>query len=183
MSSPFEDMEALANVKRITFANKPLNPEVVKEVEVKNDTSVASTAIASYRTTMRIFLYSTGDDTGPSECEIAGYIAFYIPGSPNAGKDFPKTDFPQKHNWATENNGLGRQLLEYPYSSVGLTSCRAFLFEDDTIGSDIIANIYIDFHDPRNLRFADGRVWQWKCWNTEDKRYVAYVQLQVVQTS
>ncbi|SPJ75502.1 uncharacterized protein FTOL_05233 [Fusarium torulosum] len=182
---PMHEMEALANAKRITYASRPRNPQAWKKpspTKIAPNTEFITDATATVRTHMKMFLLSTGDDSG-NEAEIQGFIKFLVPFAPTADAITVNLDFPIISAWTAENGGLGHLLLDHFHDSAnGPTTCQAFLFEDDSPwGADMIANVPVNFNDPASARFTDGGEWVWKCWNVEDNRYVAHVWLQVTQ--
>jgi hypothetical protein len=185
--SPMHEMEALANTKRITYASRPRNPQVWKKrspTATATGTEFITNATDTFRTHMKVFLLSTGDDSG-DDAEIQGFIKFLVPSETEADAVTVSLDFPIISAWADENGGLGRLLLDHSFDSANTaTTCQAFLYEDDyPWGYDMIANVPVNFSDAASAKFMDGGEWVWKCWNTEDNRYVAHVWLQVTRLS
>lgn len=178
------DLDALANIRRVTFASKMGKPEAV-EGNAEKDASIpvpatsgvdAQQLFRKFRTHIKVYMISTGDDPG-DECELEGYIRFTYP-PPDTRREID-IEMPVKKSWAGENGGLGRFISEYTHDSIGLPSnFRVFLAEDDLFGDDIIINWGIDW-TPENLYMANGGAWKITSWNTGDTRFRATVWFRV----
>ncbi|KAK2748779.1 hypothetical protein FQN57_000360 [Myotisia sp. PD_48] len=178
-------LDALANTRRITFPNKPSGAEPFEDTSMKVDEGdapihAAAPVFYTFRTHVKIFAVSTGDDPGNS-CELQGHIRFSTPTTTNRNINI---ELPVKSSWATENNGLGRFLAEYTRDSVAIpANFSAFLLEDDIFGDDIILNWGVDWTNPANLGMADGRAWTLRSWNTGDSRFRVTLWFRVTQLS
>lgn len=166
--------------KRISFANKPNKPEVwLKDEKASKSTATTGATTAgtrTFHTHVKLFLLSTGDDPG-DECELRGWISF--PSTQPVVNNI-SIDFPVLTSFANENFGLGRLLAELSTDSVFQPAeFQAFLREDDTGGSDWILQHVMDWTNPSNLSYADGRAWVLKSWNSTDNRYICKLWWQV----
>jgi hypothetical protein len=128
-----------------------------------------------YQVHVKIFMVSTGDDSG-SECELTGWISF-----PGTGQILNfEVDLPVKTSFAAENGGLGRLIAEFSGSKVSEPNpFYAFVDEDDIGGLDHILSEVMDWTRPENKQYSNGQEWTWRWWNTEDNRYQCNLWWQV----
>jgi hypothetical protein len=165
-------------VTRKTSAKATSKPSQVTAPNSDTSTSPSSslTDSTTYTTHVRIFIQSTGDDSG-SSCELTGWISF----PPTHHITNYSVDLPIITNFASENNGLGRLIAEFTGQQAGSpVGFQAFCDEDDTGGLDHIMGVVMDWTRPENKGMADGGTWEWRGWrNSEDNRYIANLWWQV----
>ncbi|KPI40459.1 uncharacterized protein AB675_7560 [Cyphellophora attinorum] len=167
---------ASPNAHRKTSATKTTEPIRLTAPSTNLPTPVLLADSTTYTTHVRVFIQSTGDDSG-SECELTGWISF-----PGTGLILNyNVDLPIITNFSAENNGLGRLIAEYTGQQAGSPApFQAFCDEDDVGGLDHIMGVVMDWTRPENKGFADGGVWEWRGWrNSEDNRYIANLWWQV----
>jgi hypothetical protein len=175
--------EATGPIKSTSSADEPFpvaspsNPEA----EVTPSDSIIATATPVYYTHVKVFLLSTGDDSG-SQVEIKGWIRFVDGSRFPPGVEFAR-DYPILSSWAGENGGLGRLIMEHTADRVGLPlGFNVEVYEDDTAGTDQICFYSLDFAQPANVQYQDGRIWTRHSWNTEDNRYRVNLWWQVTSS-
>lgn len=167
------------NAEHKTAAAKESAPKAItdhpKTVTADDEQSLTAADTTVYQVHVKIFMVSTGDDSG-SECELTGWISF-----PGTGQILNfEVDLPVKQSYAAENGGLGRLIAEFSGSRVGSPNpFQAFVSEDDTGGLDHILSEVMDWTRPENKAYSNGQEWTWRWWNTEDNRYQCNLWWQV----
>ncbi|KAF4331735.1 hypothetical protein FBEOM_14497 [Fusarium beomiforme] len=170
------DTNDLASLQPGSFAAKPKAPQPVDEGDATTAKSASAGAAAfpTYRTHVKIFQFSTGDDIGDSS-ELEGFIQF-----PNFKRNFA-SNLPNETSFRSENGGFGRLVADTAIDTAFTpANFRVYWYEqDDSSANDIIIDKSMDWSVPANLKFADGRAWSQEWWNRDDIAYKAYVWWQV----
>ncbi|KAF2030262.1 hypothetical protein EK21DRAFT_89142 [Setomelanomma holmii] len=130
-----------------------------------------TTSFQTWQTRMKLFLLSTGDDNG-SNSEIR--VTAGIQGYPIAKASI---DLPKNSSWTIENDGLGHELAHQVRNVVGalLLTFGGYVDGTDSIGSNGILFIGIDFTKPEWIRYADGGACYMTSKNSGDAGYVAVI--------
>ena len=169
-------MQAAPEVpKRVTFPKKLGKPERLNE---DGRQSGEASVITNWHTHVKIFLFTTGDDTG-DECEIVGWLSFPHPLRPQV------FNINNQHealfaNFSAENGGLGKLYADQAFDNSDAlpNGFQAFLGEEDS-GTDWILAFVMDWTNPANSEYRDGREWVWTSTSGDDSRYVAKMWVQV----
>lgn len=164
-----------------------LKAEPVKqddEALARKDTAITSAAreFKTYKTEVKVFMLSTGDDAGGSS-EIEGHIRFF---KVDGGVDMKENriDLADERGWAELHGGRGVQFLHHIRETVGFpASFGVWLKETDTFGDDVIENAVWEYTDPKNVGSMDGTVWSWVFNAPFDRRYMGSVTFQVTETT
>lgn len=162
--------EAMANARPITYAEAD-TPQTSSEPG--DETAAAASATARYRTVIRIYMLSTGDDPG-SVCELKGSIRTNAGGQTNVRSI--SEELQVKKNWSSENGGLGHLLASVTRETVFVPATfSGYLYEEGNIvqGDRVILNYAIDF-STTGIDWANGSAWKVKSYNTGDKRYACH---------
>ncbi|KAK5691326.1 hypothetical protein LTR17_025679 [Elasticomyces elasticus] len=123
-----------------------------------------------YQVHVKVFMVSTGDDSG-SECELIGWISF--PGTDQI-LNF-EVNLPVKTFFGAENDGLGRLVAEFSGSKVSEPkSFQAFVDEHDIGGLDhILGNVtYILWEDVWLIGKIDAYYTRYR--NVYDVEYICF---------
>ncbi|KAK0633911.1 hypothetical protein B0T14DRAFT_561450 [Immersiella caudata] len=174
---------ATKRIKSTSYSDEPCAIASSHAPAVEGDRPDSATASAAtvYYTSVKVFLLSTGDDSG-SQVEIKGWIRFPDGTRFPPGVEFER-DYPIIHSYAGENGGLGRLLMEHTADRIGLPlGFNVEVYEDDSLGTDQICLYSLNFALPANAPYRDGRVWTSQWWNTEDNRYRVNLWWQVTSS-
>ena len=171
--------EAMANARPISYAEIPEKPQTSEDKTLDGHV-IAPLAVSRYRTDVKIYMLSTGDDPG-SVCELKGSIRTNAGGQTDV-KSIDE-ELPLKKNWSNENNGFGHLLATVSKETIFVPATfSGYLYEEGNIiqGDRVILNYKIDF-GTTNFPWANGNSWWVKSWNIGDKRYACYFWWQVTQ--
>ncbi|KAI4163961.1 MAG: hypothetical protein LQ342_002458 [Letrouitia transgressa] len=175
-----------------TWPQEPSKPQYIEDNKaqakgalVAPETTPTAFSFSTFNTNVRIFLLRSGSDPG-STVEMEGWISFLVtPGfSQPDDKFLPEKDLPKNSSWPNEGGGYGLQLLNHDHTSLVLpASFRAALWEqDDTSANDAVLDYRLDFANPANIQYADGREWYVKS-KSADGTFEANLVWRVTQLS
>jgi hypothetical protein len=172
----------LANADRerpIAYASVPKKPETAKrDVSIAERSATPLALPPQYRTHIRLFVQETGAELGflsGTSCEIRGYVIA------NGARTNVSVDLPEKTNFASENGGLGRIVLDVisvtrflPANFTGL------LYEEgnSTTGDRKFTNAAVDWNTAPQ-EWANGNPWWFSQTVSNDQNFKGHLWWQV----
>ncbi|KAJ9650287.1 hypothetical protein H2198_010408 [Neophaeococcomyces mojaviensis] len=129
-----------------------------------------------YKTWVKLYMLSTGDDQGNS-VEMIGNIN--VSGNNvNINKVYAKWA-----NYRADNGGLGTFITYAENTKSGIPPAFGVnLYEDDNTGKQwIFQNFYIDPTNPAHVQYFNGQVFRWTWHNTVETAFKATVEWQCIK--
>jgi hypothetical protein len=173
-------MEMTNGGKPVLFASIPDGPTGAEE---STATQTAGPSFVRYKTHMRLFVQMTGTELGQSDtaCEIKGHIVATAPGAAPETRIVNAT-LPQKTNFISENNGLGRLVLDFTKTSINVPSnFTGVLYEEgnQSAGNRFFTNATVDWNTAPS-EWADGR---WRFFTqtvSNDANFIGHLWFEVL---
>lgn len=149
---PIREMEALAKTKHVTFPTNVSKPQVWEQADAG---TFEPDPPPVWRTLVKIFVLDTGNDPG-TVSEVQGFIRFDTRTSTT--KNF-SVDLADETSFRDENGGLGRCVATFSRDTAGSlpANFRGFLAQVTTFRTQVILDTGIDWTDPANLVYLDGK--------------------------
>jgi len=163
----------LANEDRerpIAYPTAPKKPETSKhDTSMVEGTAGPLALPRQYNTHIKLIVQETGAEQGlfsGTTCEIRGYVIA------NGHKYPVSRDLPEKHNFANENGGLGRIVLDVPVVTRFLpANFNGVLYEEGnaTTGDRYFTNAGVDWNTAPD-EWANGNPWWFSqtVWNDQN---------------
>ena len=161
---------------------KQEDESLARKTASDTDPATAARGFRTYRTDVKVYILSTGDDAGGNS-EINGYIRFFnVNGTGDTRED--RLVLADKQAFAPLNGGRGIEFLRHSRETVGMpASFTVYLYESDRGPDQIIENAIWDYTDPRNIGSMDGTLWSWVFKAPFETRYTGSVTFQVTETT